>query len=372
MLFKNYLQWHLNVQKLILLPNYCLPKGKFRTVVFCVRILWLVWVNISSIYDLQFASYFIRNYIDVGVVGNILGIIDVIFFRLGILTLDIIAISKNHCHVEFIEEVHRFEEDMDSHIDAVKIYRNFIKRYFDIFLIVMWVVFCNLAFMFFRLTNDPNINIITWYIRVIIEECIQCFVIFYIIAFIDLISQYMTILIKNFENSSEEINLEKLYLIEKIYNLLKTLEKLFVHMIVYFLLYHSCAATFTIYYILRRHLGHHFTIFRIYLATFALIALIRSAYYAFSFAFRCNKIHEKMEKLTRIVANVDFITTSHTIRLAIKQICMGRLHERSKITAWGFYSIDLTVFTQVSASIVTFILIIIQFKQLEDQQKGTI
>uniref|UniRef100_A0A3F2ZEJ5 Gustatory receptor n=1 Tax=Phlebotomus papatasi TaxID=29031 RepID=A0A3F2ZEJ5_PHLPP len=368
MLCKDYLGLHLTIQKYILLLKYQLPEGKSRIPILGLRILLIFGISLCATYDLSLVYFVSSDYIDTGSdVAAVLGTIEVVFARTTIFCLALHGLFGTQLNIELLKMTIQFEEKLNSLTNRRIIQKTVLKNYLKILVIFTWSFLCNIAFLFNRLSMCFSTTTIAWYLRLMIQECLHNFTIFYIIDFIDLITKYSSILELNFRNPSNWHNIAMFNLTEKLFQLIKKLEKSFNILIFYYLMYHIFSATFILYFIIRRHILHvKMTFFRTYVITFALIWLIRSIYFSFYLCFRCHKIHEKMEKLLRTVLHADFETKSLKIRLLVKQIYMNRLHNKRKITALGFFSIDLTVFTQFTSSFVTYFLVLLQFKQLED------
>uniref|UniRef100_A0A3F2ZEH7 Gustatory receptor n=1 Tax=Phlebotomus papatasi TaxID=29031 RepID=A0A3F2ZEH7_PHLPP len=369
MSFKNYLGLHLTIQKFILLPKYQLPEGKSRIPIFGLRILFLFGISLCAIYDLSLIHLVGPTYIDVGDVATIVGFMEILFSRTNIFCLVVYAIFDNHFHIELLKMTIHFEKKLNNLTTKRTILKNDLKKYNDIILIFTWSVLCNIAFLLYRLSMCLSTATITWYLRVMIQDFLHNSTIFYIIDFFDLITKYSSVLERNLCNPANWHNIDIFNITYKLFQLIKKLEKTFNIIIFYYLMYHIFSTTFNFYFIMRRHIINvQMTVFRIFIIIFALIWFIRSIYFSFYLCFRCHKIHEKMEKLLQTLLHADFEIKSPKIRSAIQQIYMNRLHDKRKITVLGFYSIDLSAFTQFASSFVTFVLIIIQFKQLEDAQ----
>uniref|UniRef100_A0A3F2ZEJ1 Gustatory receptor n=1 Tax=Phlebotomus papatasi TaxID=29031 RepID=A0A3F2ZEJ1_PHLPP len=368
MLFKNYLGLHLTIQKFILLPKYQLPEGKCHIPVFCLRILFLFGISLCAVYDLSLIHLVSPTYIDVGSdVATVLAFMEIVLVRTNIFSIVVHGLFKSKYHMEFLEMTIKFEDQLNNLTNRSINSKNVLNKCLKVLIILMWSFLCNIFFLLYRLAKCFSIRTVNWYLRLMIQEFLHNFIIFYIIDYIDLITNYSSILERNLSNPANWQNMDMFNLTEKLFKLIKKLEKTFNILIFYYIMYHIFSATFIFYFIIRRHIVNvQLTLLRTFIIIFALIWFIRSIYFSFYLSFRCHKIHERMEKLLQTVLHADFETKSPKIRSAIKQIYMNRLHDKRKITAWGFYNIDLTVLLQFTSSFVTFLLIIIQFKQYED------
>ncbi|GAB0095967.1 hypothetical protein DMENIID0001_114100 [Sergentomyia squamirostris] len=382
MLFKSYLQWYLAVQKFIVLPNYQLPKGKFRRIVLLLRILFLISFNIISVYDFWIIWSMNTDYVDSGSgVGNALGILESTLERVGIFVIDLLTLLHNKSHLELIEKTVEFENELIKCVGENKIRRygrKSSKAYINMFLIVIWGVFCNLAFLSFRLNQEFNTTFITWYFHIMIIESVQHSVIFYILTFIDLIAKYSEFLdnaLKNPTGKHRTIphTVEVFNILTDYLSIIDLISSTFGTTIVYIFIHHFFEAWCSLYFSVWMIFWHQWNQSSLIHLICFIIWTTRSITIVIVTALVCQKCSQKTQIATHSLGRVyqdycgcsDMNFHERCIQFNAQQYLLSHLHREVKISASELFTIDFQLVSAIFSSIATYLVILLQFKQLE-------
>ncbi|XP_058815982.1 gustatory and pheromone receptor 39a-like isoform X2 [Topomyia yanbarensis] len=85
------------------------------------------------------------------------------------------------------------------------------------------------------------------------------------------------------------------------------------------------------------------------------------------FVITCNRTAYKANETALCTRHFDDYTMKNTkVAKQINKFLLKNLHQKKKFSAYGFFDIDNSVIYTVFSSIITYLVILIQFKQLEN------
>uniref|UniRef100_A0A3F2ZEI4 Gustatory receptor n=1 Tax=Phlebotomus papatasi TaxID=29031 RepID=A0A3F2ZEI4_PHLPP len=379
MVFQRFLGWQICVQNYIFLQTYQLPQNtkcfKIAFILF-LRYILVVFCSLNGIYDMIYVFTEIENYIgDNSLVSRWAVGFELLSVHFSLIVLCWYSLFCTKQTVNFIQNNLSFSDDFVKVVGAQTKLRFRIWNICVVLHILIIDFICTISFYYWQYENMIDFFLCHRYLRnlvgIVILDLFYC----YLIDFIEFYINCMTQLRKNLKKSSLFVFSSKfLKLIDKIIHLTKTFSEIFSLLLSSILHHHFFEISIIIYYVIRKIYQDSQNKYRIQEIVTGCFWIYRSIFLAI---YLCLKGHEFMNQSCRLISTVSQMieyTSENQYKKRLfnkwhysaKQISMRNLHEVNEITTKDFHRIDKTLIIRIISATATFVLILIQFKILED------
>uniref|UniRef100_A0A3F2ZDA0 Gustatory receptor n=1 Tax=Lutzomyia longipalpis TaxID=7200 RepID=A0A3F2ZDA0_LUTLO len=368
MLIERNLGWLFYIQKYIFLPNYQIPRSKRRLAILSFRFVPIICLNIYAMYNIfhhivaKDLSYFGGK----STVSSLMSRFDMISIKFGVVFITILALLKNHQHLHLLGMYQVFEKKFTEFFEVPS--EKFISVLGNIVMVVIIVYnfISNTVFHLFFISMDGYTFI--WYFFHMCNILLDDITIFYILGIIHLVSNFMFL----FENDPivphdvEIFNIFGTYL-----EVIERINSTFGLTIAYIFIRHFFEAWCSLYFALTMAFWHKWNL------TILLCFIIwatRSISIVIITAFVCQRCSEKTRAVTKSLGRIyenycgrrymDFHERS--IQFNAQQFLLQHLHHETKISAGVLFTINASLVSAIFSSIATYLVILLQFEQLEE------
>uniref|UniRef100_A0A3F2ZEK4 Gustatory receptor n=1 Tax=Phlebotomus papatasi TaxID=29031 RepID=A0A3F2ZEK4_PHLPP len=360
-------------QKFLLLPNYKADLEK-NIIILAFRLLPTIILILFALKDVfeaysddesNIAELLITRDVD----GYIL-LLDILTSRCGIIALLLLGFAYNRKHILLIKSVQEVEDNLYANLNFPQPLCMCFN--FRIYLDIAVNSFINFIINVYYKMNFDSLTLSD--IKRLIFDTIFMFandiIILYLIHFIKKVSDLFVLLRKNI-NTVEERD-EKIFQymdnLIRIVPLINACLGAMIFILIILLLFNSVVATYFLY-----TFTFEFDIFLYYplwnyITIIGCVWVIRSVSYVGYFSFAGSKFTEELEELFITIRHIESECErkKRIVMFNIEQFQMRRLHSQTAITIGGTYEINTSGIFVVISVTASYLLVLIQFRQLED------
>ncbi|GAB0095959.1 hypothetical protein DMENIID0001_114020 [Sergentomyia squamirostris] len=374
---------HLMFQKFISIPQYDLPRTKSRRyVLLFIRLIpWSILVVFDVFMIPNPSSYIldtqdINTYVILEDFTIAVMILDAIVARLGMILLVMFIFSKSQQHIQVIKHLMKFEK-LPGRRSVVK------SRRFTVELIL---VACN-QYIFISLTYPFVASMHVYALSLLyITQTI----------FFDLMVIYMIHIIRHFSELLEKLPLRVssphgltnlTQLVDEANNILRMFNQCFNAIIPLMILrnfFDGCHGLFITYSLI---VSLNMTLSNICQGIGNIAWTLKNFSFIAYMSFSSFQLHVKIARTSRTVSRIqmtddiavqmsslglqrhlsDEAKGKQSLYFNAQRFLLGSFHQPTKVSAGGFFDLDNSVIYTVFSSVISYIVILVQFKQLEEE-----
>uniref|UniRef100_A0A3F2ZD72 Gustatory receptor n=1 Tax=Lutzomyia longipalpis TaxID=7200 RepID=A0A3F2ZD72_LUTLO len=334
-----------------------------------LRYILIIFAGLNGVYDIFYILTEVENYGgEESLVSRFASGFEVSSIQFCVLIFCFFSIVSARKHANYIEKNILFFKDLEEAVGTQKTTKYKISDLYKA-LVVINGFLCNFIFYYHRYGNALN-YFSNRYMRNFIAVCLIDLMHCYMIELIDFQKNFMKELYVKLKNSSSESYFGIIQLTDRSIKIVKDFNRIFSLLLSSNLHHHFFEISTAIYFLIRttqRAITPKIII--------DVLWIQRSIFLSF---YLCLKGHSFMHQAEQLICAVNDINIYHpeaedvpeifrSYHCSAQQFSMRSLHEKINIMTEDFHRIDRTVITRICASTATFILILIQFKQLEDE-----
>uniref|UniRef100_A0A3F2ZD97 Gustatory receptor n=1 Tax=Lutzomyia longipalpis TaxID=7200 RepID=A0A3F2ZD97_LUTLO len=358
--------------------KYLFTKNKqsenFAITLIIIRYILIIFAGLNGVYDIFYIFTEIENYAgDESLVSRFAVGFEVSSIHFCVIILGWFSIVCGRKHANYIEKSIIFSKELEEVVDIQKTTKYKISIFYK-FLVLINDSLCNFSFYYYRYGNALN-YFSNRYMRNFVAVCLIDLMHCYMIELIDFQKNCMEELYVKLKNSSCESYFSIIQLTDRSIKIVKSFNRIFSLLLSSNLHHHFFEISISTYFLIRRYFvttqEGDISLKNI----FDMMWIQRSIFLSFHL---CLKGHNFMHQAEQLICAVNDINIYHheaeeipeifrSYHCSAQQFSMRSLHEKIKIMTEDFHRIDRTLIKRICASTATFILILIQFKQLEDR-----